>query len=319
MYYKQMSSQLRLSVVVPVYNNADTLRELTYRIFAILSTEFIRPDNYEVIFVVDGSPDDSLSILINELKECKGRSERIQIIELSRNYGQTAAIVAGIEHSKAKACVVISADLQDPPEEIRNLLSYWNDGYEIVISTRKSRDDGRVIALTSKLAHTLFRIAQPDMPRNGFDFFLISREVAKHLIEIRGRNRFLQGDILSLGFRRKIIAHDRGVRKVGHSAYTFKSRFKLFVDSIFENTRFPITMIFVMGTTVSMLGFLITLLSVINYFVGSTPFNGFAAIFSSILFLGGIQIFLIGLVGQFIFRSFEIVRGRPLYVIRKIL
>ena len=313
-----MSHELSLSVIVPVYKNADTLKELIVRVFAQLSREFDNPGDYEIVFVVDGSPDASLSILLDERASLKNTLQKIQVIELSKNYGQTAAIIAGIEYSNAQASVVISADLQDPPESIGGLINGWNEGFEIVISTRESRKDGRFIGLTSRFAHAVFRFSQPNMPRNGFDFFLISKEAGKHLIQIRGRNRFLQGDILSLGFRQKIISHDRVARKIGRSSYNFKSRLKLFIDSLFENTRFPITLIFGVGTTISILGIAIALLAVINYFVGSTPFSGFAAIFSSILFLGGLQIFLIGLIGQFIYRTFEISRGRPLYIVKNI-
>jgi glycosyltransferase involved in cell wall biosynthesis len=311
-----MSDKLSLSVIVPVYKNAESLKELISRLTAQLSKEFSNPEDYEIVFVVDGSPDASLSILLDEKAALKNTLQKIRIIELSQNYGQTAAIIAGIEYSSAQACIVISADLQDPPECIDSLINSWNEGFEIVISTRESRKDGRLVGLTSKIAHTVFRFSQPNMPRNGFDFFLISRDAATHLIKIRGRNRFLQGDILSLGFSQKIVSHDRVARKVGKSSYNFKSRFKLFIDSLFENTRFPITLIFGIGTSIAILGMVIAIISVINYYVGSTPFNGFAAIFSSILFLGGLQIFLIGLIGQFIYRTFEISRGRPLYIVK---
>jgi dolichol-phosphate mannosyltransferase len=213
---------------------------------------------------------------------------------------------------------VISADLQDPPEEIAKLIESWEEGFEIVISTRESREDSLMNVFTSKVAHKVLRFSKPEIPKNGFDFFLITRNASNHLISIRGRNRFLQGDILSLGFRRKIISHKRLARTQGKTAYTFKSRFRLFVDSLFENTRFPITLIFGLGTSISILGFILASLSIVNYFVGTAPFSGFVAIFSSILFLGGIQIFLIGLIGQFIFRSFEIARARPLYIVKKL-
>jgi polyisoprenyl-phosphate glycosyltransferase len=314
-----MRPELLVSVIVPVYKNADTLNELSERLFAELSKKYSNPESYELIFVIDGSPDDSLSILLVKHEEFLSRSLKIRIIELSQNFGQTAAIIAGIECSDAHACIVISADLQDPPEEIANLIASWEEGFEIVISTRESRKDSFTNVFTSKIAHKVLRFSQPEIPKNGFDFFLITKNARNHLVSIRGRNRFLQGDILSLGFRQKVISHNRLARTKGQTAYTFKSRFKLFVDSLFENTRFPITLIFGLGTSVSILGFVLATLSIVNYFIGFAPFNGFVAIFSSILFLGGIQIFLIGLIGQFIFRTFEIARGRPLYIIREII
>ena len=319
MYYTAMKSELFISVVVPVFKNVDTLSELNSRIFDELNRSFPSTSNFEVIYVVDGSPDNSLDLLSAEQAKFQKNSMKITIIELSQNYGQTAAIIAGIEHSDADACVVISADLQDPPEDIHNLIETWKTGYDIVISTRESRKDSVITVLTSKIAHAVFRLNQPSMPKNGFDFFLISAHAAKHLISIRGRNRFLQGDILSLGFRRKVISHERVERKTGVSSYTFRSRLKLFVDSLFENSRFPITMIFSLGTLISMLGFLLAALSVFNYFLGEAPFSGFVAIFSSILILGGLQIFLLGIMGQFIYRAFEISRGRPLYIVKRIL
>jgi polyisoprenyl-phosphate glycosyltransferase len=313
-----MDSTLQLSIVVPVYNNAETLEELNKRVIQVLLKSFTDQSNFEIIYVVDGSPDKSLDVLLSLQSDAAKDFVRIKIIELSANYGQTAAIIAGLEFSKAMACVVISADLQDPPEAISRLIASWKNGSDIVISTRATRRDSWLNILTSKIAHAVFRVAQPEMPKNGFDFFLISSEAGKNLVKLQGRNRFLQGDILSLGFRRQIISHDRVERKQGKSSYNFSSRMKLFIDSLFENSRFPIQFIFTLGTVISAIGFIFATLSIISYLRGDAPFSGFVAIFSSVLFLGGIQIFLLGLIGQFIFRTFEISRRRPLYIIREV-
>jgi glycosyltransferase involved in cell wall biosynthesis len=308
-----------VSIVVPVYKNEETLDELNHRIFSVLSENFESKSNFEIIYVVDGSPDNSFQVLQSLQLSSKKLSLQVRIIELSANYGQTAAIIAGIEHSDALAQIVISADLQDPPEAITGLIKAWQEGFDIVISTRASRDDTWFEMFTSRVAHTIFRFSQPEMPIHGFDFFLLSREAAKNLINLRGKSRFLQGDVLSLGFKRKLVSHERVHRKHGKSSYNFRSRLKLFIDSLFENSKFPMTAIFALGTLISVMGIILASLSIVSYLLGAAPFSGFVAIFSSILFLGGIQIFLIGLVGQFVFRSFEIARGRPLYIVRQIL
>ena len=314
-----MAINLEVSIVVPVYLNWETLPELNSRLFEALERSNLGPKNYEIIYVIDGSPDKSIEVLETLKAEHHKNPRRIRIIELSKNFGQTAALMAGFSNSEAKAMIAISADLQDPPEVILELITNWQEGNDIVVSTRESRVDSPFVVITSKIAHRIFRISNPSMPENGFDLFLISSTAARQLVNIRGRSRFLQGDIMSLGFERKIISHKRIKRKFGKSSYTFRSRFRLFLDSIFENTRFPITLIFSFGTLIGLLGIGLSLLSVLNYFYGSAPFSGFVAIFSSILILGGLQIFLLGLIGQFIFRTFEIARKRPLYIIKKII
>lgn len=308
-----------VSIVVPVYLNSETLVELNSRLLEALAKSNPDPEKYEVIYVVDGSPDNSIEILETLKKEAHINERNIRIIELSKNFGQTAALMAGFSNSEAKAIVAISADLQDPPEVVLDLIAAWQKGYDIVISTRESRIDSRLTILTSKIAHRIFRISEPDMPKNGFDLFLISRTAARQLVNIRGKSRFLQGDIMSLGFKRKIISHKRIQRKFGKSSYTFRTRCRLFLDSVFENTKFPITLIFSFGTIIGLLGIGLAVLSVLNYFSGGAPFSGFVAIFSSILILGGLQVFLLGVIGQFIYRSFEISRERPLYIIKRIL
>lgn len=304
------------SLVIPVYKNSSTLPELHSSIeslFIILKQQ--HSISGEVVYVVDGSPDESI-FLLQDLQ--KKSSIDLIIIELSRNFGQTPAILAGLEEIKGKAAIVMSADLQDPLELIQEMLMMWIQGNEIVICHRTSRDDSISRSITSRLAYKLFHWLEPQMPRGGFDFFLASSDVVEKLIEIRGRYRFLQSDLLSLGYNVSFIPYHRSERPSGKSSYTFVMRMKIFSDFLFESGRFPIKTTFGLGLGIMSLGLLLSLLSISNYFFGERPLNGFTAIYCSVLILGGIQILTLSVIGQFIFRNYDISRGRRSFIVKKI-
>lgn len=305
------------SLIVPVFNNEGTLKQLWEKLD--IEFERIRLNLNlvgEVIFIVDGSPDQSLQLL-RKLKLVNARDD-IRILEFSRNFGQTAAILAGLSNSVGKVNIVMSADLQDPTELIEEMLKYWQTGNDLVICTRKTREDSWVTRLTSRIAHQTFKYFEPNMPIGGFDYFLISKQASNRLIEIAGRFRFLQGDVLSLGFKRAFIPYHRNMRIAGKSSYTFGMRLKLFVDSIFESARFPIRSTFAIGSVFFFSGLIVASSSLLNYINDASPFNGFTAIFCSILVLGGIQVFLLGIIGQFVYRNFDLGRNKHLYILKEI-
>jgi glycosyltransferase involved in cell wall biosynthesis len=304
------------SLVIPVYKNFSTLGELhssLERLFKILDQQ--NKISGEVVYVVDGSPDASISLLQDLQKKSSIDST---IIELSKNFGQTPAILAGLEEIKGKSAIVMSADLQDPLELIQEMLRMWIQGDEIVICHRTSRDDSISRSITSSIAYKVFHWLEPQMPRGGFDFFLASGEVVEKLIEIRGRYRFLQSDLLSLGYNVSFIPYHRSERLSGKSSYTFIMRMKIFSDSLFESGRFPIKTTFGLGLGIMSLGLFLSLLSISNYFFGNRPLNGFTAIYCSVLILGGIQILTLSVIGQFIYRNYDISRGRRSFIVKKI-
>ena len=311
-----VESSIDFSLVIPVYKNFSTLLELHSNLESIFENLHEENDiSGEVIYVVDGSPDESIHLL---QERRKSSSIDLTIVELSRNFGQTPAILAGLEGIRGKAAIVMSADLQDPPELIQEMLRMWIEGHEIVICHRTSRDDSIARSITSSIAYKVFHWLEPQMPRGGFDFFLASEEVINKLLELKGRYRFLQSDLLSLGYSVGFIPYHRRERSSGNSSYTFLMRMKIFSDSLFESGRFPIKTTFGLGLGIMSIGLLLSLLSIVNYFFGDRPFNGFTALYCSILILGGIQILTLSVIGQFIYRNYDISRGRRTYIVRKI-
>jgi len=304
------------SLVIPVYNNETTLLELHFKLEELFQS--LKNENWilgEVVYVVDGSPDGSMSLL----RDLGSKSKiEMTIVELSKNFGQTPAILAGLEEIRGKSAVVMSADLQDPLHLIEEMLEKWLQEYEIVICYRTSRDDSISRTVTSRIAYKIFNWLEPQMPQGGFDYFLVSREVVEKLLDIKGRFRFLQSDLLSVGYKVFFIPYHRGKRSSGMSSYTFSMRARIFLDSLFESARFPIKTTFGVGLGVMFLGMLLSVLNLLSYFFGNTPFSGFTAIYCSVLILGGMQFLTLSIIGQFIYRNYDISRARHPYIKRKI-
>ena len=219
----------KISVVIPVYNNEGSLLFLYERIVATIksySNEF----NYELIFINDGSKDKSWEILKNLQKKDSG----IILINFSRNFGQMAGILAGWKYATGDAVINISADLQDPPEQIEKMLLEWENNNEIVINYREARNDDTSSAFTSKIAYKLFRYSLPSLPPGGFDYVLIDRRAMDAINSIPEKNRFFQGDILWVGFTIKYLPYIRQQREHGKSGYNFTKRFGNFMSAFFN-------------------------------------------------------------------------------------
>ncbi|MFA6317547.1 MAG: glycosyltransferase family 2 protein [Elusimicrobiota bacterium] len=210
-----------LSVVVPVYNNADTLVELHRRLSEHLNGLVPQVD-HEIIFVNDGSTDGSLVVL----RELRAKDPRAVLVNLSRNFGQVPAILAGWDHARGDAVVNIAADLQDPVEQVGRMAAEWDKGSDIVVSYREERHDGFFSRLGSALAYSFWRWSLPKLPRGGFDTALLSRRALEAVKQIQERNRFFQGDILWVGFDVAFIPQTRLPRPSGESGYTFATKLR---------------------------------------------------------------------------------------------
>jgi glycosyltransferase involved in cell wall biosynthesis len=302
-----------LSIVVAVYKNEESIGPFLVRLEKTVQANNDSFD-FEIIIVDDGTPDKSITEIDEYIEN--GTTLRIRKIALSRNFGQMSAILAGMSVSKGDAIVNISADLQDPPELLSKMLASYSAGNKVVISARKDRKDGILQKSTSFLAYYCLGRGPHDIPKGGFDYFLLDKEVVKHLLALKGRFRFFQGDILSLGYNPDIIYYVRERRVYGKSSYTFSRRFQIFVDAIIDVSYLPIKIITRTGFIAAVTGFIFAILTVVNYFNGTAPFNGFSAIFCVLLVFGGLQIMAIGLIGEYIFRIYDLNRERPTYIIK---
>jgi len=303
-----------ISIVVAVYKNELSIQPFLSRLEKVIHG-LAGKYKFEVIVVNDGTPDQSMREIDSFIK----KTPRLKIvkIELSRNFGQLNAILAGISVSISDAIINISADLQDPPELIPEMLENYKNGNKIVICARKEREDGFIQKLTSSLGYYLLGRGEQKIPKGGFDYFLLDREPVMHLLALKGRFRFIQGDILGLGFNPIVIRYARKKRIYGKSSYTFLRRLRVFLDSFVDISFLPLKLVTRIGFLISLAGFLVTLFSLLSYGYGNPPFTGFTAIFVAILIFGGLQMMAIGLIGEYIFRIYDLNRGRPTFIIKK--
>lgn len=312
----QPSNHFSVSVVSPVFNNAGTIKQLVQRIIATRDSGF--PDaSLEIVLVDDGSTDDSLAE-IRGLLASASASTSLKVLRLSRNFGQVSAIVAGLSICSGDASIVISADLQDPPELMSRMVEGWRNGAEIVIAAREAREDGAVSSLFSRLSYAVARRPYRDMPRGGFDYFLLSRRAAAQFVAKPGRKRFLQGEIFELGFQRLILNYVREKRKIGKSQWKFWKRFEYFVDLVLASTSSPIRA----ATFVGFLGVIASVLYAgvvtIARFLGAVPIDGWTPLILITLFFGGITVFLLGLIGEYIWRIYDEVSGKRQFLVESI-
>jgi dolichol-phosphate mannosyltransferase len=305
-----------VSVVVPVYQNAASLPDLAARFRSVAQS--CSPLQFEFLFVDDGSRDESLTVLQGLSRE----DPRVRVLKLSRNFGSNAAILAGLADSRGDAAVAIAADLQDPPELIPEMLRLWQDGRKVVLAARRSREDSLLTRALAAVFYVLFRrFAIRTMPEKGFDFFLVDRRVRDLLVGIQENNAYLMGLILWLGFAPAVVSYDRGPRdqRYGSSAWTFWRRVKHFVDSFVAFSYTPLRAASLTGFVVVALAFAYAALVLYLRLVHGFPVGGWASLMLVILLVSGIQILMLGVLGEYLWRNLEETRHRPRFIVESVL
>jgi glycosyltransferase involved in cell wall biosynthesis len=302
-----------ISLIIPFYKNSENIDSLHDSLVS-LSFPKLKWD-VELIFVDDGSPDDSLERM--KMKAFPGAFQ-VQFIKLSRNFGQQNAFLAGLGQAKGNVFVNLSADLQDDPEILFDMLEAFSTGSEIVICHRASRADGLLSNIVSQIAYKFLRHEVSEIPSGGFDYFLIGKKARAELLNLKGKYRYLQSDILSLGFPITFIPYARRERKIGKSSYSFKKKFQIFINALLDSSFGMINFLSLIGLLVSFCGILLGFSVIVGYLLGQSPFQGFTPILSSLLILNGLTIFTLGVLGQYIWRIYDISRNRPDFVIEAI-
>jgi len=306
-----MNRKQLISVVVPVYFNEESISELTAK-FEELAGRNPHLD-FEFIFVDDDSKDNSFNLLISYLHTSK---HKVKVLKLSKNFGSFTACLAGLEKSTGDCSAILAADLQDPPEILDKMIALWNDGNEVVIASRKSREDPILSKIFSKIYYKIFRkFALKDMPEGGFDFVLMDRKVRNILCEIKEKNTSLMGLILWSGFKREIIYYDRKARKYGKSKWTYAKKIKYLIDSFVSFSFFPIRISTILGIIVSIAGFLYAVFLIYDKIVNNTLIHGITALFVIVLLIGGIQLMMLGIFGEYLWRILDETRKRPTFII----
>lgn len=301
-----------LSVVTPAYNEAENLELLHERLCAVLDAAGL---DWEWIVIDDHSRDETPVVLRNLVEQ----DARLRAYRFSRNFGSHMALRCGFDHARGDCVVALAGDLQDPPEVIPDLLAEWHNGSQVVWAVRDQRLGERSSTLAaSRLYYFIMRrmVGIQDIPAEGADFFLLDREVTEALARFGERNTSILALITWLGFRQGQIHYDKQARIHGQSGWSLQKKFKLAIDSITSFSYQPIRIMSAIGMVMSLLAFLYLIVVLINGLRGIAPL-GWASQMAVILFIGGLQISMMGILGEYIWRSLDEARRRPGYVIEE--
>lgn len=301
----------KVSIIIPVYYNRDSLEELYTRLYRI--PESNPSVEVEIVFVDDGSGDDSFEVI----HKIASRDNRVIGLKLSRNFGSFVACLAGLTYCTGDCAIIISADLQDPPELISSMYKKWREGNKVVMAVRDGRKENFFKVFFAQMFYKLFRLlVTNDMPPKGFDFVLIDRKVIDVLTSIQEKNTTLMGLILWSGFKRAEIPYTRMERKHGKSRWTLSKKINYFLDSLMAFSMFPIRVFSLIGIFLSGMSLVGISYIIVAYFMGwMEGVYGWSSLMVVNLFMFGILFLGLGVIGEYIWRNLEESRKRPLFII----
>lgn len=300
---------MKISIVIPVYFNEDNLvplyEDIRQKVLGVSDYD------YELLFVNDGSKDRSWEVL----KELQKKDRNIRIISLSRNFGSHAAVLCGLSNCTGDCAVVKAADLQEPAELIFQMADSWKKGNHVVLAVREGREEGFLQRMSAELYYWLVRkTALPGMPKGGFDVYLLDRKVITVLTQMQERNSALTGQILWSGFKTGTVYYTRLSRQAGKSRWTFKKKIRLVMDTLFSFSTLPITVVLFIGMC-SFLGAVIwAAVVLVSKLAGSITVNGWTTLFIFNLFSFGTIMLTLGILGEYLWRTFDASRNRPPYI-----
>jgi len=301
----------KISIIVPVYFNEQNLLPL-YNDINEKVLKKLKDIDYEIVFVDDGSKDSSYEVL----KELKKLDNKIVILKLSRNFGEHAAILAGLSRSTGDFAVRKAADLQEPSEMILDMIEKYNEGNKVVLAVREDRDEPAVQkAFSSLYAFMMRKIALPTMPKGGFDSFLIDRQVIDLLLEMKEKNTSLMGQVLWTGFKTATVPYTRMKRTIGKSRWTLSKKIKLVFDSLLGFSNFPIKFISALGLLTFISSFVMLVYTLYRKFIGTIDVEGYTSLLTIMLMGFGIIMLCIGVLGEYICRIYDASRNRPPFII----
>ena len=304
----------KISVVVPVYFNQSSLAQLFEKLSAVART--IADYDFEFVFVDDGSGDDSYA----SLRTIAQTDKRVKVVKLSRNFGSFNACLAGLIYVTGDCAILLSADLQDPPELVPQMVDRWRQGYETVMATRRNREDGPFVKFTSAIYYSLLRkFALPTMPKGGFDFVLIDKKVIEVIKRIDERNTSLMGLILWTGFNQTTISYDRKARPFGKSRWTIQRKIKYFLDSFVSFSHAPVHFMQLLGISLAILGALYSIFIAYQKIRYGFPVPGISALIVIVLILNGAIMVMLGVLGEYLWRNVDETKRRPNYVVSEVI
>ncbi len=300
-----------VTILVPAYNEQEVLHLLYERLVKLMDSN--PKYNFEVLLVNDGSKDNTFQIM-QELRE---KDKRFCYLNLSRNYGKETAMIAGLDYCKGDAVVIIDADLQDPPELIPEMIKYWEEGYDDVYAKRKSREGETWLKkFTSKMYYKVLQsFTRIQIQKDTGDFRLLDRRCVEALKAIRETQRYTKGLFSWIGYNKKEILYDRDPRAAGQTKWNYAKLIDLSIDGITSFTTSPLRWSAIFGVLVSIIGFIYMIYIIIKTIITGIEVPGYASLMVVILFLGGVQLIFLGVIGEYLGRAFNEGKHRPLYFI----
>ena len=302
-----------ISIVVPCLNEEEVLRDTNRRLVALLEQ---LPQSFEILYVDDGSTDGTPAIL----RELQVGDERIRVVRFSRNFGHQMAITAGLEHASGDAVAIIDADLQDPPEVIADFVAKWMDGFDVVYGVRTEREGETAFKLwTAKLFYRFIgKLSDTEIPLDTGDFRLMGRRVVDALLAMPERDRFVRGMVSWLGFSQAAVPYHRAARAAGVTKFSFFKMVKFATDGIVSFSILPLRLATWVGFAASGIALLGVVITVVERLMGVEGLvKGWASVLVAILFIGGVQLICMGIIGEYIGRIYGESKRRPLYVVRE--
>jgi polyisoprenyl-phosphate glycosyltransferase len=301
---------MQVSTIIPVFNEEGNIAAIHDRLSKALAGH-----TYELLFVNDGSTDRSLQII----KGLAASDPRISYIDLSRNFGHQVAVCAGLDHANGDRVVIIDSDLQDPPELIPEMLRKMDEGHDVVFAQRKTRDgEGAIKRWTASLFYRIMAsITSVQIPLDTGDFRVVSRRVVEVLRQMPEREKFLRGQIAWMGFSQVAVRYDRAARQAGDTGYTYRKMIGFALDGITSFSTFPLKVATISGFCVSFISFVLMIYALWSRLVWKEYEPGWTSLMLSVLFIGGIQLIAVGIIGEYIGRISSNVKQRPLYLIRE--
>ena len=300
-----------ISLVIPMFNEEENIRELYERSKKTLETI----GSHEIIFVNDGSRDRTLEKIL----ELADKDKNVKIIDFSRNFGHQTAITAGMDNSQGEVVVIMDGDLQDTPETILELVKKWKEGYEVVYAKRRTRKDSFFKRATAYAFYRIIKkIANIDITEDTGDFCLLDKKVIDALKKIKEHSRFVRGLTSWVGFKKGIILFDREERKRGNTSYPLKKMLKFAYDGITSFSYFPLKMATYLGVFSAFMGFIWGIYAIYQKIYNpETTVPGWTTVVVAIFFLGGIQLIVLGMIGEYIGRIYTEAQNRPPYIVRQ--
>ena len=301
---------MEISIVVPLYNEEKNIRLMHDR---LVSSILKITSNFEIIYVNDGSKDNSFL----ELLKLSNEDERVKYINFSRNFGHQIAVTAGLDYSKGAAVVIIDGDLQDPPEVIPEMYALYKEGFEVVYGQRLIRKGESFLKkITAKYFYRILKkITNINIPVDTGDFRLIDRKIVNDLKNMPEQNKFLRGQIAWLGYRQTSIFFERDERKFGETGYPFSKMLKFALDGITGFSDVPLQFVTKTGIFISFISFLVILYAIFSHFILERTITGWTSLIISSMFIGGVQLISVGIIGEYISRINKNVQNRPLYIV----